>query len=64
MKHNVPLTIASLLSILLLILHVADDIAHGIGKAGPGAMADLSDCGGSLRSLPLCCDSLAGQRGH
>ena len=35
MKPNVLLTIASLLSILLLILHVADDIAHGIGKAGP-----------------------------
>ena len=35
MKPSVHLTIASLLSILLLIIHVADDIAHGIGKAGP-----------------------------
>ena len=33
MKHNVMLTIASLLSILLLTLHVTDDIVRGISKA-------------------------------
>jgi hypothetical protein len=33
MKENVTLTIASLLSILLLTLHVTDDIVRGISKA-------------------------------
>jgi hypothetical protein len=33
MKHNVTLTIASLLSILLLTLHITDDIVRGISKA-------------------------------
>jgi hypothetical protein len=33
MKHNSILTIASLLSILLLTLHIADDIVRGISKA-------------------------------
>ncbi len=35
MKRSVMLTIASLLSILLLILHVADDIVRGVDTAGP-----------------------------
>ena len=35
MKQNVMLTIASLLSILLLTLHVTDDIVRGISKAEP-----------------------------
>ena len=34
MKHSVMLTIASLLSILLLMLHVTDDIVRGMDKAG------------------------------
>ena len=33
MKHNIMLTIASLLSILLLTLHITDDIVRGISKA-------------------------------
>src|SRR6476646_2122825 len=33
MKQNVVLTIASLLSIILLTLHVTDDIVRGISKA-------------------------------
>src|SRR5258706_4102758 len=33
MKQNVMLTIASLLSILLLTLHITDDIVRGISKA-------------------------------
>jgi hypothetical protein len=33
MKHNTMLTIASLLSILLLTLHITDDIVRGISKA-------------------------------
>src|SRR5213075_947061 len=33
MKHNTMLTVASLLSILLLTLHVTDDIVRGISKA-------------------------------
>ena len=33
MKHNVTLTITALLSILLLTLHITDDIVRGISKA-------------------------------
>ena len=39
MKHNVTLTITSLLSILLLTLHVTDDIVRGISKAEPSNIA-------------------------
>ena len=39
MKRNVLLTIASLLSILLLTLHVTDDIVRGISKAEPSNIA-------------------------
>ena len=38
MKHNVTLTIASLLSILFLTLHVTDDIVRGME---PGTLPDL-----------------------
>jgi biotin transporter BioY len=40
-KDNVLLTIASLLSILLLTLHVTDDIVRGISKAQPSNIALL-----------------------
>ena len=33
MKHNTMLTVASLLSLLLLTLHITDDIVRGISKA-------------------------------
>ena len=33
MKHNTLLTVASLLSLLLLTLHITDDIVRGISKA-------------------------------
>jgi biotin transporter BioY len=39
MKHNSILTIASLLSILLLTLHITDDIVRGISKAQPSNIA-------------------------
>ena len=39
MKENVTLTIASLLSILLLTLHITDDIVRGISKAAPSNIA-------------------------
>jgi hypothetical protein len=39
MKHNVTLTITSLLSILLLTLHISDDIVRGISKAEPSNTA-------------------------
>ena len=39
MKRNDMLTIASLLSILLLTLHVTDDIVRGISKAEPSNTA-------------------------
>lgn len=41
MKDHVVLTITSLLSILLLTLHVTDDIVHGIDQAGPANTALL-----------------------
>jgi hypothetical protein len=39
MKQNVMLTIASLLSILLLTVHITDDIVRGISKAEPSNIA-------------------------
>jgi hypothetical protein len=39
MKENVTLTIASLLSILLLTLHITDDIVRGISRAEPANIA-------------------------
>ena len=41
MKHSVLLTIASLLSILLLTLHITDDIVRGISKAESSNIALL-----------------------
>ena len=46
MKHNVMLTIASLLSILFFTLHLADDIVRGIE---PGGLSNL--IGGVLISV-------------
>ena len=39
MKHGITLTVTSLLSILLLTLHVTDDIVRGISKAEPSNTA-------------------------
>src|SRR5215467_11074284 len=39
MKQNVMLTITSLLSILLLTLHITDDTVRGISKAEPSNIA-------------------------
>ena len=39
MKQNMTLTIASLLSILLLTLHITDDIVRGISEAEPSNIA-------------------------
>ena len=41
MKHNTLLVVTSLLSILLLTLHVTDDIVRGISKAEPSNTALL-----------------------
>ncbi len=41
MKHNVALTIASLLSILFLTFHVADDIIRGMA---PGTVSTILGC--------------------
>ena len=41
MKHNTMLAIASLLSILLLTLHITDDIVRGISKAESSNIALL-----------------------
>jgi len=41
MKNHVMLTVASLLSILLLTLHLADDIVRGMAPGGPANMIGL-----------------------
>ena len=41
MKHNTTLTITSLLSVLLLTLHITDDIVRGISRAEPSNTALL-----------------------
>jgi hypothetical protein len=41
MKHTILLSIASLLSILLLTLHITDDIVRGISKAESSNIALL-----------------------
>ncbi len=41
MKNHVLLTVASLLSILLLTLHLADDIVRGMAPGGPANMIGL-----------------------
>ena len=41
MKHNAVLVVTSLLSILLLTLHITDDIVRGISKAEPSNTALL-----------------------
>jgi biotin transporter BioY len=41
MTHNAILTVTSLLSILLLTLHITDDIVRGISKAEPANIALL-----------------------
>src|SRR6185503_18837223 len=38
MKHNVMITISSLLSIILTTFHVTSDMALGIDKPGPGML--------------------------
>jgi len=42
MKRSVMLTIASLLSILLIMLHVTDDIVRGMDKAGPANLIAIA----------------------
>jgi hypothetical protein len=41
MKHNVMLTIASLLSVLFLTFHLSDDIVRGMEKGGPITLAAI-----------------------
>ena len=38
MKHNVVLTVASLLSVLLMTFHLADDIVRGMEKGGVSSL--------------------------
>lgn len=48
MKHSVLLTIASLLSIVLLMCHLVDDFVRGISPVGPWALLTLPFFGGWL----------------
>ncbi len=55
MKNHVMLTVASLLSILLLTLHLADDIVRGMATGGPPNMiglAVLASCRSLRRASP------------
>ena len=38
MRHNIALTVASLLSIVFVTLHVADDIVRGMEEGGPSSL--------------------------
>ena len=42
MQRNVTLTVSSLLSLLLFILHISDDVARGIDKIGPANLIGVS----------------------
>jgi hypothetical protein len=53
MKHKLMLTIASLLSILLFLFHLTDDIMHGFE---PGGLQNL--IGGSLIMVVWLCGTL------
>ena len=59
MKHNLMLTVASLLSVLLFTFHLTDDIVRGIE---PGGLSNL--IGGVLISVVWLCGALvlAGRR--
>ena len=52
MKHNAILVVSSLLSILLLTLHITDDIVRGISKAEPANIALLILAARGLWRLP------------
>ena len=38
MRHNIALTVASLLSVVFVTLHMADDIVRGMEKGGPSSL--------------------------
>src|SRR5579862_7619425 len=59
MKENVMLTIASLLSILLLTLHITDDIVRGISKAESSNTA-LAVLVGLLYGTPVLAERRSG----
>jgi hypothetical protein len=42
MKNNVVLTVTSLISIVLVTLHISDDIVRGIDKVGPASVIAMS----------------------
>jgi hypothetical protein len=51
MKHNVMLTIASLLSILFLIFHLTGDFVRGISPVGPWVLLTLPVMGGWMYAM-------------
>jgi hypothetical protein len=51
MKRSTMLTIASLLSITLLLCHLADDFARGISPVGPWVLITLPFVGGWLYAM-------------
>lgn len=58
MKRSVMLTVASLLSILFIMLHVTDDIVRGMDKAHPATLIALTVLAGWLYGAVV----LAGRR--
>jgi len=60
MKRSVLLTIASLLSILFLLLHLSDDFARGISPVGPWVLITLPFVGGWLYATLVIAERRSG----
>jgi hypothetical protein len=60
MKRSVMLTIASLLSIVFLMFHLADDFARGISPVGPWVLITLPFVGGWLYATLVVAERRSG----
>ena len=60
MKHSVMLTIASLLSIVLLMFHFSDDFVRGISQVGPAILIILPFFGGWMYATLVVPERRAG----
>jgi hypothetical protein len=60
MKRSLMLTIASLLSILFLMLHLTDDFVRGISQVGPWALVILPFVGGWMYATLVVAERRSG----
>ncbi len=60
MKRSVMLTIASLLSIILLMFHFADDFVRGISPVGPWVLLSLPVLGGWMYATLVVAERRSG----